>query len=548
MAIAEGQKIEIKWNGANKKRYIDLGYSFTSIGDSFNVDIEHLSKGSKSIVKAFCDWCGEGFEREMNLLNRKDHKHHFCSNKCQHDFRSDFSEKNKPIKTCERCGDDYKTEKHNFETSRFCSAKCLSDWQSTAFKGEKSPVFVERIEVNCEWCDSTLYRTPNKLSNRNYNFCNNNCRNTWHREVYVKSDEFKLLMSNVALNNLAQGKYKFTDTAPHKVIKNLLDYLKIKYTCEYILGQFSFDIHLTDYNLFIEINGGYWHCDPRLYDQINYIQQLNRIIQDKKKRTFAKNNNGKILYLWELDINNEIEVCKEIILRYILNNGKLKEYNSFNYFIDDNNDLMLDGNKIKAYIDISENNLMNKVDLSVRQIRTGYDPSKNITFNCDNCGKKKTQNLKYYLKSENHFCSVLCKNLFQQIGNESDNLKHEYPCDNCQKMLQVRNYVYQEFLQGKRKCITCSRKCQGEWVGKNKPRQRFIVKCLWCGKEDKILQNRVSKYKYCSKDCQVNASKNKIDYNCEQCGKTSKKTPSQYNKSKNHFCSPRCANEFRRKL
>ena len=33
----------LKWNNANKKRYVDLGYRFTQYGDEFEVDINDLS-------------------------------------------------------------------------------------------------------------------------------------------------------------------------------------------------------------------------------------------------------------------------------------------------------------------------------------------------------------------------------------------------------------------------------------------------------------------------------------------------------------------------
>lgn len=548
MAIVEGQKIKLRWNNANRKHYESLNYEFTKNGDDLVVDIKHLSKGSKSIVNAKCDWCGIIFERTMHQLNRKNQSHHFCNNKCQHDFRSDEAYKNKPVKNCEQCEKEYKVDKYYLESSRFCSAKCLAEWQSIAFKGEGSSVYVERVEVKCEWCNKSIYRTPNRVSKLKYNFCDTECKNTWHSEVYVKTEEFRELMSNVALNNLAQGKYKFTDTQPHRAIKELLDDLRINYKCEYVIGKFSFDLYLTNYNLLIEVNGGYWHCDPRLYKEVNYIQQLNRIIQDKKKRTFVRNSyKSKILYLWELDINTDIDVCKELIMRFIEGKGKLKDYNSFNYFLDENDSLRLEKSIIKSYMDISNDELMKITDLTVRKERTGYDPLKNIVFNCDNCGKEKLQNLKYYLKSENHFCSTLCKNLFQQIGNDTNNLRHEYPCDNCGVKLNVKNYIYQEFLQGERKCITCSRKCQGEWVGRNKVKNLICVNCLQCGKDDLIPHHRLTSYKYCSKECQIDSTRKKIKFNCELCGRESTKTPSQFKKTKNHFCSRNCANTFRSK-
>ena len=63
MAIVENQMVEVKWNGANRKTYEQLGYTFTNGGDVFFVNIEHLSKGSHSEVKYACDFCGNIFNR-----------------------------------------------------------------------------------------------------------------------------------------------------------------------------------------------------------------------------------------------------------------------------------------------------------------------------------------------------------------------------------------------------------------------------------------------------------------------------------------------------
>ena len=55
---------KVNWNGANKKRYVELGYEFTCNGDTFSVDVAHLSKGSHSLVEIECDYCGKVIERK----------------------------------------------------------------------------------------------------------------------------------------------------------------------------------------------------------------------------------------------------------------------------------------------------------------------------------------------------------------------------------------------------------------------------------------------------------------------------------------------------
>lgn len=57
MGLVLPQKVKIKWSGTSRQHYIDLGYSYTKIGDFFEVDVNDLSKGSCTIVKIKCDYC-----------------------------------------------------------------------------------------------------------------------------------------------------------------------------------------------------------------------------------------------------------------------------------------------------------------------------------------------------------------------------------------------------------------------------------------------------------------------------------------------------------
>lgn len=47
----------LTWGSANKKYYMDKGYIFTHIGDSFKVKITDLSLNSQAIVDVQCDFC-----------------------------------------------------------------------------------------------------------------------------------------------------------------------------------------------------------------------------------------------------------------------------------------------------------------------------------------------------------------------------------------------------------------------------------------------------------------------------------------------------------
>jgi hypothetical protein len=51
------KEIKVKWNSANKKYYESKGYSYTKIGDEFDVKVEDLSNGSNSNIQCLCDYC-----------------------------------------------------------------------------------------------------------------------------------------------------------------------------------------------------------------------------------------------------------------------------------------------------------------------------------------------------------------------------------------------------------------------------------------------------------------------------------------------------------
>ncbi|MBM6849726.1 hypothetical protein H6A00_22325, partial [Bacillus licheniformis] len=187
MIIAE-QKVIVKWNNANRKHYVLKGYNFTKNGDEFEVALDDLTKSSKSEVLLSCDFCESKMYRDYDRANRQ--KNHFCSLSCSSKFYANKQKAERIKKQCEYCKKVYAVPKHSEKISRFCDKHCLANWQKSAFKGENSAVYVKRVNINCDWCNKIINRTPSYLSQRKYNFCNINCKRNWHKEILVKSEEF----------------------------------------------------------------------------------------------------------------------------------------------------------------------------------------------------------------------------------------------------------------------------------------------------------------------------------------------------------------------
>jgi len=78
------KKVILKWNIKNKEWYINKGYKFTKMKDTFEVFVEDLSDGSHVSVDIQCDGCGKLIKGEVwknyKLHVRKNNKY-YC-NKC----------------------------------------------------------------------------------------------------------------------------------------------------------------------------------------------------------------------------------------------------------------------------------------------------------------------------------------------------------------------------------------------------------------------------------------------------------------------------------
>ena len=72
------EEVEVKWNAKNKKHYVDLGYTYTKIGDSFTAKVEDLTKGNNSEIKVRCDYCGNVYVLKYYTYHNRHNKTKDC--------------------------------------------------------------------------------------------------------------------------------------------------------------------------------------------------------------------------------------------------------------------------------------------------------------------------------------------------------------------------------------------------------------------------------------------------------------------------------------
>ena len=227
--------------------------------------------------------------------------------------------------------------------------------------GVNSP-FYNRVDVKCTNCGKPYsvipydYNKTNKFGD-NHNFCCQQCYWEYRKKYYIKekssmfgtqqSEENKKKQRELAIRMIANGELPQTMTKPHRKISDLLKSHKIDVENEHPTKYHSIDIYLPKYNLMIEIMGDYWHANPLKYNIDNLTKQQKKSIkQDKSKHSYVKKyENIEVLYLWESDIKNNVDLCWLLIQEYINRNGILMNYHSFNYCLDDGvlrlNDLLV---------------------------------------------------------------------------------------------------------------------------------------------------------------------------------------------------------------
>lgn len=93
-------------------------------------------------------------------------------------------------------------------------------------------------------------------------------------------------------------------------VENWLKDNNIEYSYSCILNgkdgdNYQYDFIIHNKKILIEVNGTYWHADPRVYSTKNLnALQLSKIKRDKIKKEVAKLYGFTLLYIWEMDINN----------------------------------------------------------------------------------------------------------------------------------------------------------------------------------------------------------------------------------------------------
>jgi very-short-patch-repair endonuclease len=100
----------------------------------------------------------------------------------------------------------------------------------------------------------------------------------------------------------------------NKVAEKLMDMGLDEFIYSVILNYMQFDFGCKNKKILIEVNGSYWHGDPRIYhsDKLNLTQQIIKE-KDINKLKWAQEHELVMFTIWEKDINeNNWSILDEV--------------------------------------------------------------------------------------------------------------------------------------------------------------------------------------------------------------------------------------------
>ena len=195
----------------------------------------------------------------------------------------------------------------------------LHECPKTSKYGRKT--YTARI-LRCKICNELFFKSKEFCLST----CSSTCNNIYQKSnikkrvytkfiinKYIASDETRKKLSIAgkisARNRKANGTYRnrkensiTKNTVPELMMQYLLKNRNIDFQAQYKIcnenGLFYYDLLIPKKNLLIEIQGDYWHGNPKTFTIFNKYQQQQKI-KDEFKKDVAQKLGYKIIYIWE---------------------------------------------------------------------------------------------------------------------------------------------------------------------------------------------------------------------------------------------------------
>jgi G:T-mismatch repair DNA endonuclease (very short patch repair protein) len=126
------------------------------------------------------------------------------------------------------------------------------------------------------------------------------------------------LKLNLRLNRRDPNAWQCVTSKPEKLVCEWLNNSGYQLDMQFPLGNFFFDARIQNTNVLIEVNGDYWHCNPKVYvnGPINEMQKAH-IRRDFAKKAYASKMGYYLITLWELDLKQKPVEMNQWLLKKV---------------------------------------------------------------------------------------------------------------------------------------------------------------------------------------------------------------------------------------
>ena len=139
-------------------------------------------------------------------------------------------------------------------------------------------------------------------------------------------EETRIKLSKLMKERIASGHIKgYIRSKAEDELINILKNKNILVEPNYLLEGKIFDLYIPSFNLLIEYNGDYWHCNPKKYDANYFNIKKNKTAKelweyDANKLYLAKKNAYNCEVIWETEYKNNKYIILDLIDKYNIKN------------------------------------------------------------------------------------------------------------------------------------------------------------------------------------------------------------------------------------
>ncbi len=244
-------------------------------------------------VKRQCPICGKSYDADSKRL--KFGRQTTCSRACSYSLRA-RKRSNRQMLICAVCGKQFSRSPAKIKGkygASFCSRSCHYAGRTAG---------ISRRTVTKPYVYTEAGRAAMSEHGRRV------CAERKRTGNYGHSEATRRLLSKTTAAAIAAGKVPVISQIEYVVAEELrrrgFNFIH-QYAIRDALGRFAcvFDFLLPDLGLFLEVNGTYWHADPRFYPNgpINTHQRRTAASWERKTR-MAASLGLPIVSIWEYDI------------------------------------------------------------------------------------------------------------------------------------------------------------------------------------------------------------------------------------------------------